>query len=141
MNKNSKLEYYTVAAFVSIGSLVIVLAINLTVAGFWERLGWVLLASLGTMSASAIVCKMYGRDAFSSKRAAGHSLLMIVIRAALFATGAVALISIFLSGGELTREMDGITWLNMQYAMTYAFTYGVIYILSYLLSAIVLVRV
>jgi len=141
LNKNSKLEYYTASAIVSLGSVLIVLAINLTVTGMLERFLWILLASMMVMIISKLVRKMYDREAFSSKRSALHVVLMLVIRAVLFATGAVVLITIFLSTGELTREMDGITWINLQYLMTYAFVYGVIYLLSYLISAIILVRV
>ena len=141
MNKNSKLEYFVVSAIISLGSALLVLAVNLTVAGMFERFLWVLLVSMTIMVISKLVRKIYDRDAFSSKRSALHVIFMLVIRAVLFATGAVVLITVFLSNGELTREMDGITWINMQYLMTYVFVYVVIYILSYLISAVVLARV
>ena len=141
VNKNSKLEYITWNLLISLGSMLVVLAINIVVSGIFSRFILILMTYFITLLINSIIRKTYGRDAFSSKRSALHAFAMIIVRASIFATSAVALITLFLSDGDLVMVIEGVTWISLNYLMRYIFVYLVIYFLAYLITAVVLVRV
>lgn len=142
MNKQSNLEYYLVSMAVALAGVTAVVVINSNVSGILERFLWILLSSMVVFTASKFVRKGYGRDAFNSKRSALHAFLLILIRAAVFATGAVALVAVFLGNGDtLVMDIEGTVWINVNYLARYVVVYAVIYALAYLITSLVLVNV